>query len=547
MVAIKPPIQIKMQGNLKQAVQYILNSNKTTIKSISEIEENFPIVIKNGEHCIQLVSGHQITDVSIADEEMIMTKRLAAIEKGDDDFKEIYSGKQVLAHHIIQSFSPDDHLTPEQVHEIGRRTMLEFTGGDYEFVIATHVDKNHLHNHIIVNTTNSVTMKKMRWQKNTLKKLRAISDKQADLYGAKIIQPTMKNSHKKYAAWRRQNNFRFEIKERLDFLLKQSISMEDFKMKAKALDVQIDFSGKYVKYRLLTPLDGKLQERNTRDDTLSKKGIYSLENIQKRIRLNQVVYDVSEIRERYQNEKEKTEIDFELKLEVEAWQVESETTNGIYLQMDYGVFNSGTILIPAHKVDKLENGNYHIFLKEKDYFYLMNPDHSEKNRYMMGTTVAKQLAKQNGQVIVTKNPYISSMKELIQEFNFLVDHDVRNGKQFDELEERFNQKIKETDQELKKLDDRLVQLRKIEGAFVSLETAPENSLVASRLLEELVKPGTKREDIQQLIQQLTIEKGVLREHFEDTLKNYTNYQEVKQNVLTRKELSKSSQEKGQEI
>ena len=56
-----------------------------------------------------------------------------------------------------------------------------------------------------------------------------------------------------------------------------------------------------------------------------------MENIQKRIRLNQVVYDVSEIRERYQNEKEKTEIDFELKLEVEAWQVESETTNGIYL------------------------------------------------------------------------------------------------------------------------------------------------------------------------------------------------------------------------
>lgn len=139
------------------------------------------------------------------------------------------------------------------------------------------------------------------------------------------------------------------------------------------------------------------------------------------------------------------------------------------------------------------------------------------------------------------------MKELIQEFNFLVDHDVRNGKQFDELEERFNQKIKETDQELKKLDDRLVQLRKIEGGFLSLETDPENSLVASRLLEELVKPGTKREDIQQLIQQLTIEKGVLKEHFEDTLKNYTNYQEVKQNVLTRKELSKSGQEKGKEI
>ena len=99
---------------------------------------------------MKLVSGDGISDFSVADEEMVMTKLAAAFKKGDDDLKELSSGKQVLAHHIIQSFSPDDNLTPEQVHEIGRQTMLELTGGNYEFVIATHTDKDHLHNHIIL-------------------------------------------------------------------------------------------------------------------------------------------------------------------------------------------------------------------------------------------------------------------------------------------------------------------------------------------------------------------------------------------------------------
>lgn len=533
MVTIKPPIQIKSPNNLKIAVLYILNDAKTFIDNESNTNL-FPILYKNNKAMMQLVSGNHIQDVSIADEEMIMTKRAAALEKGDLDFKELNSGKQVLAHHIIQSFSPDDNLTPEQVHEIGRKTMLEFTGGDYEFIIATHVDKDHLHNHIIVNTTNNVTMKKMRWQKNTLKNLRAISDKHADLYGAKIIQPTMKNSHKKYSAWRRQNNYRFEIKNRLDFLLKQSTSLEDFKEKAKALDLQVDFSGKYVKYRLTD----QEQERNTRDDTLSKKRIYSLEKIKERIALNQLVYGTEEIKERYAESQATIKEDFELKINVEAWQVEAETKQGIYLTMDFGVLNSGTILIPAHKVDKLEDGSYQIFLKEKDYFFLMK-NQAKDNRYMMGLTVARQLAAQNGEPVLTKHPYIFSMKELVSEFNFLTEHGITNGSQFKELENRFNDKIHETDQALQKLDERLVHLRKIEGALLSIKQAPENSLPAEQLLEELrIKPGTNLEDVQRMIQEVKIERGGLREQFEQTLKDYTNYNELKRNVASRKAYDK---------
>ena len=532
MVVIKTPKQIKTPSNLKIAVRYILNEAKTLVSETAESDLDFPLVYHNGELQMKLVSGNGISDFSVADEEMVMTKLAAAFKKGDDDLKELSSGKQVLAHHIIQSFSPDDNLTPEQVHEIGRQTMLELTGGNYEFVIATHTDKDHLHNHIILNTTNTSTLKKFRWEKKTLKNLRAISDKYAARYGAKIIEPTMKNSYTKYSAWRRQNNYRFEIKERLDFLLKHSLSLEDFKHKAAALDLQIDFSGKFVKYKLLD----QPQQRNVRDDTLSKKGLYSLEKIKERISKNQLVFDVEELKEQYQESKEKTANDFELKLEVESWQVEQESKQGIYVQMDMGALNSGTILIPSHKVDKNEDGNYTIYIKEKDYFYFLNPDQSQKNRYMMGLTVARQLAKQNGETLVTKNAQISSMRELIKEYNFLVEHGVTDGTQFQHLEERFNEKIEATQEELRQLDERLGRYHKIEGALLAIQQSPENSLAAVQLLDDLGVPKDMGlEDVSQLIKQFQIEKGALQEFFDDTLKHYTDYRDIKEHVRSREE------------
>ena len=532
MVVIKTPKQIKTPSNLKIAVRYILNEAKTLVSETTESDLDFPLVYHNGELQMKLVSGNGISDFSVADEEMVMTKLAAAFKKGDDDLKELSSGKQVLAHHIIQSFSPDDNLTPEQVHEIGRQMMLELTGGNYEFVIATHTDKDHLHNHIILNTTNTSTLKKFRWEKKTLKNLRAISDKYAARYGAKIIEPTMKNSYTKYSAWRRQNNYRFEIKDRLDFLLKHSLSLEDFKQKAVALDLQVDFSGKFVKYKLLD----HPQQRNVRDDTLSKKGLYSLEKIRERISKNQLVFDVEELKEQYQESKEKTANDFELKLEVESWQVEQESKQGIYVQMDMGALNSGTILIPSHEVDKNENGNYTIYIKEKDYFYFLNPDQSQKNRYMMGLTVARQLAKQNGETLVTKNAQISSMRELIKEYNFLVEHGVTDGTQFQHLEERFNEKIETTQEELRQLDKRLGRYHKIEGALLAIQKSPENSLTSVQLLDDLGVPKDMGlEDVSQLIKQFQIEKGALQEFFDDTLKHYTDYRDIKEHVRSREE------------
>ena len=67
-----------------------------------------------------------------------------------------------LAYHLIQSFSPEDAVTPEQAHELGKKLAFEYTGGKYEYVVATHIDKGHIHNHIMLNAVSFYDYKKLR-------------------------------------------------------------------------------------------------------------------------------------------------------------------------------------------------------------------------------------------------------------------------------------------------------------------------------------------------------------------------------------------------
>ena len=223
----------KEENGLDDKIDYIVDENKTNRnKSNDEKDWGDVIFFSNKEY----VSAYGLTSPKYAFEEMMMTKMQAKQILGSDR----QGGKvDVLAHHIIQSFSPEDNLTPEEVHEIGRKTILELTGGEHEFIIATHLDKNHMHNHIIFNTTNNVTLKKFRWQKGTKKSLENISDKYADLYGAKILDRDKIISHKKYEAYKKQNTFRYEIKQKLNFLLKNSNSVDDFIEKAKLLGIEV--------------------------------------------------------------------------------------------------------------------------------------------------------------------------------------------------------------------------------------------------------------------------------------------------------------------
>lgn len=523
-------LQIKHTNKLKQAIDYITRDSATLKLDTEHLEgdENYSFEIVNGQVMKRLVSGHDLTDISDPQtiyEDFVLLKQSVDALYNNETLSDLKNDKRVLAHHIIQSFSPEDGLTPEQVNEIGRKTALELTGGDYQFVVATHMDKGHLHNHIIFNTTNEVTLKKIRWQKNTARNLFQISNKYAELYGAKVLEPRLRNSHTEYTAWRRKNNYRFEIKERLNFLLKHSLDMNDFLQKAKALNLQIDTSGKYVKYMLMD----QPQERFVRDRTLSKKGKFSLEKIKEQIATNEVVYDLNVIKEKYDEEQESKQEDFELQVTIEPWQVQQLTSQSIYVPITFGLDRKGTVSIPARMLDQNEDGTFTAFVKKNDFFYFLNADHSEQNRFINGTTLIKQLSAQNGEMILTKNKNITNLDRLVDEFNFLAINKVTNSKQFEELQNQFLEQLDETDKTLEFLDEKMTYLNKLMGALSDYQ----NNIVPSEVSLELLEKGkidknTKLEDLQKEIKELQIERDTLKKHRDKIVKDYDFAKEMKE-------------------
>ncbi|MGF2109089.1 relaxase/mobilization nuclease domain-containing protein, partial [Lactococcus lactis] len=151
---------------LSSALKYITDPQKTN----------------NGK----LVSGQNINVPSNAYDEMLLTREMAILAGNQPKENERFG------FHFVQSFSPEDNLTPEQVHEIGLKTMKAYLGESAEFVIATHTDKEHLHNHIILNATNPKTLKKFHQSKNQLEELKEISDVISKEYGCKIIDRNLK-------------------------------------------------------------------------------------------------------------------------------------------------------------------------------------------------------------------------------------------------------------------------------------------------------------------------------------------------------------------
>ncbi|MCK1219347.1 helical hairpin domain-containing protein [Streptococcus uberis] len=536
--------QVKSLNKLSDGIKYIEDGAKTIGANLFDSDLNFPVKIINGKLVSQLISGHLVINVESADLEFRQLKQLANLQKGRPINNESLVDNDVLAHHVIQSFSPEDNLTPEQVHEIGRKTALELTGGSHQFVVATHMDKGHLHNHIYINSTNSITLNKFRWQKGTKKSLEQISDKYADLAGAKILEAKNQFGHKEYSAYQRENVFKLEIKSRLEFLLKHSTSLEDFKSKAKALNLNVDFSGKYAKYKLLD----KEQKRNTRDSSLSKKGRYSLEGIEKQIAKNEIVYSLNEIKSEYDKlQKEKAD-DFEIRVKIEPWQVETKTETGIYLKMQYGIANQGTVKIPSRLVDELEDGSFDIFIKKSDFFYFINPDNSSSNKFMKGSTLINQLAYESGEYILRKNPNISKLDLLVREYNYLVSHNISESEQFLELRNRFMNQIALTQESLNYLDEKIERLNKIASALEDYHSDnPIDKEIAKTVLIELsISLDMDIKEIEKQVIEVSIERKGLKETFDKIVKDFTQYEKIEKNSIARRQdemyLSKKDKE-----
>lgn len=527
--------QIKQPGNLKNAINYIVNDAKTLkVDDMNDPENIYSYEVQGEEVFKRLVSGYDLTDSSDKEtvyDDFILTKLSADSLNGNERLSDLKNPDRVLAHHLIQSFSPDDNLTPEQIHEIGRKTVLELTGGDHQFIIATHMDKGHIHNHIIFNTTNSTTLKKFEWKKGTKQSLSKISDKHSELAGAKIIEPKMNNSYTKYSAWKESNNFRQAIKDRLDFLLKNAVDLYDFNEKAKALNLEIDVSGKYTTFKL----NDSSQKRGVRDRTLSKKGKYNIDQIEERLKNNVVVIPLEQISAKYKELQKTKEQDFEYKLLIEKWQIKERSQKSIYVEIEFGVDRKGTISIPSQKLDQLEDGNFYAYLKRNDFFYFLNDQNATQNKFVNGTTVIKQLAQKNGQSILTKNRNISMLNRYVEELNFLALNGVTNSTQFKELEDQFKNKLEETDQELERLDDKLAKTNKVLGALIDYQTNLTPSKASEEILQKVrIDKNTDPEMIKKEMKEIHIERTNLKNVRDNIIKDYDRQQNIKKDHTKQK-------------
>lgn len=183
-----------------------------------------------------------------------------------------------LARHLIQSFSPGE-TTPEQAHEIGKRLADEVLGGRFECVLTTHIDKGHIHNHIIFNDVSFVDYKhshvNRRWNKQT----RHISDNLCKEYGLSIIPPNKNKgkSYIEYSAARKGTSWKAQLKADIDKAISRSTDFEDFLLRMEIADYEIK-RGKYISFR------AKGKERFTRGKTLGER--YTEGSIRQRIEKN---------------------------------------------------------------------------------------------------------------------------------------------------------------------------------------------------------------------------------------------------------------------
>ena len=182
-------------------------------------------------------------NVDNAYEAMMSTKREWKSEDG------------VQGYHIIQSYKPGE-VTPEQAHAIGMEFAQKMFGDRYEVVVATHLNRHHLHNHIVINSVSFVDGKKYHSnRKSYYHELRETSNEICREHGLSVIKPKAKG--KQYPEWEAEQKgtgtLRSAIREDIDAAIRYSYTMEDFWMLLQKQGYRIKRSEQRKYIVLLSP------------------------------------------------------------------------------------------------------------------------------------------------------------------------------------------------------------------------------------------------------------------------------------------------------
>ena len=158
-----------------------------------------------------------------------------------------------LAYHLIQSFSPDDAVTPELAHKLGRKLAMEFTDGKFEFVVATHINKDSIHNHIIINAVSFYDYKKLRTVPyRTAQQIRSISDRLCMESQLSVIKDPQQlgQLYPTYIQKKRTTSNRTEVRKKLNFCLERATNYAQFLQMSQELGISVCQRGKHMTYLL---------------------------------------------------------------------------------------------------------------------------------------------------------------------------------------------------------------------------------------------------------------------------------------------------------
>lgn len=250
---------------LDRAVDYVMNRKKTTAVSLQDALDYAANRDKTEQSCFE--SSYACTlETAFAD--MRQTK------------EQWHKPGGVQGYHLVQSFAAGE-VTPELAHQIAKELAERVLGGQYEYVIGTHLNTGHIHSHIVWNSVSCVDGKKYRSNyKSYVTEIRAVSDELCRKYKLSVID-TENSNHvaKPYAEWLAEKNgqptWRTAIRQDVDEAIQQSLTWRQFLTALERKGYEINLTRKYP---VLRP-PGK--ERFVRFKTLGKR--YTPEAIQTRI------------------------------------------------------------------------------------------------------------------------------------------------------------------------------------------------------------------------------------------------------------------------
>lgn len=193
----------------------------------------------------ELVSSYMCSPETAAEEFEISKKLYAQLTGRKQSEKH-----DIIMYRIIQSFKPGE-ISPEDAHKLGCELAMKFTGGQHQFVVATHTDKRHIHTHIEFNSTNLNCDAKFQNIKNSAFILRRMNDELCRAYGLSVIENPKKKakSQKETAAAQYGVSHKKQLQQTIDRVLPECNNYDEFLAKMRAEGYEV-VDGKNPGFRL---------------------------------------------------------------------------------------------------------------------------------------------------------------------------------------------------------------------------------------------------------------------------------------------------------